>query len=116
MRILLLIFMIAYLPTNASADWLVLNPKEAGNRIELDTMRSKLLKRNYLAYARTYLPDQRLEIKTEINCSKKKYKLLYQRVTNRKGKVIHESAKARPWEKITEDSVYEVLMKHLCTK
>ncbi|MEI6702744.1 MAG: surface-adhesin E family protein [Deltaproteobacteria bacterium] len=116
MKTLLLMIMIASIPTYASADWRVLNPKGDGNRIELDTVRSKLLKRNYLAYARTYLPDQRIEIKTEINCSKKKYKLLSQRVTNRKGKVIHESSKAGPWEKITEDSVYEVLRKHLCTK
>ena len=114
MKILINLILLLLISTNAYAEWIELTSKESGRLIEIDTKRSKKIVNNYVAFARTYLNEQYLEVKTEINCLKKRHKILLKKITNNKGKVISDLTKPQQWEPISQDSFYEVLMLHFC--
>lgn len=113
-KFILALFILSLTATAAFAEWRVLRAKEAGGLIELDMSRSKKLINNHVAFAREHLGVQRIEYKTEINCSKKKYKLLREYVRDIKGNIIQETTKPKEWERIEPGSVFEVLMFKLC--
>jgi len=114
MKSLIILIPLLIISTNAYADWIELSSIESGRLIEIDTKRSKKIINNYVAFARTYLNEQYLEIKTEINCLKKTHKLLLQKITDSRGKVISDLTSLKQWEPIAQDSIYEVLMQYFC--
>lgn|ERR1039457_2837750 len=115
-QVLIFIILLASVATVASAEWEVLTPNKSGKLVELDTYRSKKIINNYLIYARTFSTGQREEIKAEINCSKKRYKLLYQKISDNKGHVIQESDEFKPWECVSPDCIFDVIMQRVCRR
>ncbi len=114
MRFVLQLLILALATTSAFAEWKVLRSKEAGGLIELDTYRSKKLINNHVVVARQYLGEQRIELKTEINCPKKKYKLLYEHIKDARGNTIQAPTTPKEWERIEPESVFELLMLKIC--
>ena len=112
--ILLITLVLSFRSHNAMAEWKSLSTKESQKLLELDTIRSRKIINNYVAYIRSSLNSQSIEVKTEINCSRKMHKLLFQRVTDSRGKVIRESKEHKPWEIIAPDSIYDAVMLYFC--
>jgi len=114
MKFVLQLLILALTSTSSLAEWKVVRPKEAGGLVELDTNRSKKLINNHVVVARQFLGEQRIEFKVEINCPKKKYKLLYEYIKDVKGNTIQETTTPKEWERIEPESVFELLMRKIC--
>jgi len=113
MKTMFVMCLLTLVSSEVFADWKQLGPL-SGPMVELDMGRSQKLKRNYLAYARTTRNDQQLEFKTEIDCARKRHKMLYQHVRNSWGLTVYKSKEIKPWESIQPGTVFDALMVELC--